>query len=172
MERSPSRRSSPQPARLVPLPRDEWWPDPDCRSSADGGRLATGVLDSVAALAPLTSTDSHLRSVLRRAWGALGRLAELGRGGLPAPDPGASDRASTHPADHRSYAAGGRVDRQNRGQKSPADLLAADAELSRPGEARPAVTLPPLAEVLNQAGAGPRSVRRARARRSASCWRC
>ena len=33
-----------------------------------------------------------------------------------------------------------------------ADLLAAEAELSRLGAARPVATLPPLAEVLTQAG--------------------
>jgi hypothetical protein len=131
--------------------------NPACQSRVHGGQLDCGVLDAVAALlAPLASTDPRVRAELRRAWGAIGRPAEVA--GL-AQRRTALERdakqARTRLTDAATLLVDGILDRAGyelARDRHQADLLAAEAELSRLGAARPAVTLPPLAEVLNLAG--------------------
>jgi DNA invertase Pin-like site-specific DNA recombinase len=132
-------------------------PDVDCRSGADVGQLDAGVLDAAAALiAPLASTEPQIRAELRRAWAALCRPAEVAgeahrRHALERTAAQARTRLTTA----ATLLVDGEIDKagyEALRDKSQADLLAAEAELSRLGAARPAVTLPPLAEVLTLAG--------------------
>jgi hypothetical protein len=129
----------------------------ECRSSVHAGQLETGVLDALAALiAPLASTDPQLRAALRRAWDALGRPVEVaGEAHRHQALERMIGQARTRLTNAATLLVDGQIDKAGYEllrDKSQTELLAAEAELSRLGGVRAAVSLPPLSGVLALAG--------------------
>jgi len=128
----------------------------NCRASVHAGQLETGVLDGMAALiAPLASTDSALRTALRRAWAALGRSeGTAGHGQRRQALERMISQARTRLTTAATLLVDGTIDKTGYEllrDKSQADLTTAEGELGRIDGASTAEPLPSLDTVLGEA---------------------